>query len=275
MKYIEKDLEAEAEIKSSIAYLPLAGASEAENFRSPDCYVFIFFEKSSGIHSIDFVEYEEKNNQIHISFPGQIHSWKTEADAKGHKLIVSKKFIERYLYDTRFSSLQINEYPVVNISAEHSGKLSQEFNALKEELDAETVRWNIAYLRTQMILTLISNLLHENIAVQFKGKTNMLVHKFTDFIDLHFKEAKTVAFYADKLAVTPNYLSIISKKGHGISAKEIIDRRVVLEAKRLLLGSDFSIKEIAYELGFSSSPAFAAFFYGKTGFYPKDYRNNK
>ncbi|MDR2275790.1 MAG: helix-turn-helix domain-containing protein [Sphingobacterium sp.] len=273
MKFIEKNLEEEANIKNSLTYIPLAGLSEEENFRSPDFYVFILFEKCIGTHFIDFVEYEEKDNQVHISFPGQIHSWKTGASARGHKLIVSKEFVEKYTPETKFSYLQINDHPVIDISPEECKKLSAEFKMLKKELASTAVEWNIVNLRAQVIITRINNYLNKYIRPLQQNRIHMLVNNFIDLIDTGFVENKMVSYYAKRLAVTPNYLNIITKRYLGISAKEVIDRRLILESKRLLLGSNFSIKEIADKLCFSSSITFAAYFSSKTGMYPKKYRD--
>ncbi|WBV61254.1 helix-turn-helix domain-containing protein [Chryseobacterium camelliae] len=272
--YIEKNLEAEAKIKDHVVYIPLAGASEMENFRSPESYVFILFEKCNGIHSVDFVEFEEKDHQIHISFPGQIHSWKTDSSARGHKLIVSKEFIERYVTETQFSYLHINHFPVIDISIDDCERISKEFEALKKELDTEEIEWNIVYLRVQVLITQISNLLGKKIELSLNGNSHFLIRRFIDLIDLHYIESKSVAHYANLLAVSPNYLNILSKRYLGISAKSTIDRRVVLEAKRFLLGSEYSVKEVASKLGFESSISFVSYFYKKTGFYPQKYRKS-
>lgn len=273
MDSIEKNLEAEAKIKDHVAYIPLAGASTAENFRSPESYVFILFEKCSGTHSIDFVEFEERDHQIHISFPGQIHSWKTGA-ARGHKLVISKEFIERYVSETQFSYLHSNNFPVIDISMDDCERISKEFEALKKELAAEQIEWNIVYLRVQILITQISNLLSEKIEQSSNAASHFLIRRFMDLIDLYYIDSKTVAHYANLLAVSPNYLNILSKRYLGISAKNSIDRRVVLEAKRFLLGSEYSVKEVASRLGFDSSISFVSYFYKKTGFYPQKYRKS-
>ncbi|MBZ4191906.1 AraC family transcriptional regulator [Niabella beijingensis] len=272
-EYIEKDLEWESQVAGSVTYIPVAGASEMANFRSPDSYVFIFFEKCSGWHTVDFIEYNEGDNQVHISFPGQIHSWKTDEGAKGHKLILSKKFVEVYLSDTRFSSLHINNYPVVDPPPDQAEKLFRELNLIKQELEDKAIHYNIVILRTRLVLLLVSRFIDLRAADDSSsGKKNPLISRFLDLIETHFIVSKAVGFYADKLAITPNYLNILAKRELGLTAKELIDGRVVLEAKRQLLGSGKSIKEIAFDLGFSTTASFSTYIAGKTGFYPKNFR---
>ncbi|AZA82627.1 hypothetical protein C1637_20785 [Chryseobacterium lactis] len=270
--YIEKDLEWEDQITDHITYIPVAGASEMSNFRSPDSYVFIFFEKCKGVHSVDFLEYHESDHQIHISFPGQIHSWKTEI-AVGHKLIVSRKFVEMNLFGTKFSSQHLNNLPIVTLSESQSNKLRNEFILLNQEIQDKTIRSKIISLRTQLIINLISHMVNENSIDEVdQVKISPIVSNFSRLIEAHFPESKSVKFYADKLAVTPNYLNILVKGETGQTAKDIIDSRVVLEAKRMLLGTSQTIKEISLDLGFHSIPFFSAYIYRKTGFYPKRFR---
>ncbi|MDR2275789.1 MAG: helix-turn-helix domain-containing protein [Sphingobacterium sp.] len=274
MKYIEKHLDLEFKMENNLTYIPLSGSSVVHNFRSPDFYVFILFEKCSGVHTIDFVEYEQRNNQIHISFPGQIHSWNTGADTQGHKLIVSKEFIEKYAPETKFSYLHINDQPVIDIPPEVCRNLSEEFDSLQKEMNTCCIAWNIINLKAQVILTRINNCFKKPIKRTPQNRAHLIINNFIDLIDYNYVEYKTVSHYANILAVTPNYLNIISKRILGISAKEVIDRRVTLECKRLLLGSSYSIKEISNILCFTSSITFAAYFFSKTGMYPKKYRTS-
>ncbi|MBL3547899.1 MULTISPECIES: helix-turn-helix domain-containing protein [Chryseobacterium] len=272
-KFIEKDFEFEAQIKDHIAYFPLAGESEISGFRAPDSYVFIFFEKAFGSHFIDFVEYEEKDNQVHISFPGQLHSWKTEKGAKGHKLILSKEFIEMKLYNSRFSSLLLNKFPVLDIPVKISKKLSREFKMIQEEFGEEPVNWDVISSRVKIIFSLINKCIDE--AEQdalVMNRRSPIILNFIELIEVNFTESKAVAYYADKLAVTPNYLNILTKSTLGVTAKELIDARIVLEAKRLLKGSDQTVKEIAFNLGFYSIASFSSYLQGKTGLYPTKFR---
>ena len=82
-------------------------------------------------------------------------------------------------------------------------------------------------------------------------------------------------FYADKLCLTPKYLSKIVKEASGRSGPEWIDAFVILEAKNLLRYSDESIKEIAYKLKFPSASVFNKFFKANTGLIPSDYRRKE
>ncbi|MBO4761588.1 MAG: AraC family transcriptional regulator [Bacteroidales bacterium] len=91
--------------------------------------------------------------------------------------------------------------------------------------------------------------------------------------DYHVSE-RNVKFYADKLCLTPKYLSKLVKSVSGRSAPEWIDSFVILEAKNLLRYSEISIKEIVYKLHFPNQSVFYKFFKSHTGLTPSEYRNH-
>ncbi|NML23012.1 helix-turn-helix domain-containing protein [Pseudoflavitalea sp. G-6-1-2] len=270
---IDKDLDLENQINESIAYFPIAGASTISNFRAPDSFVFIFFEAAKGWHEIDFTKYPHGNNQIHISFPGQIHSWDTQPGARGHKLILSKSYIEQMLPLTKFIGIRSNNFPVIELLSKTAAKLSREFELLREEIeDPEKKYSNIIHLRVQIILDFISE--EMDIRQEHENKNiHPAIPAFLQQIDQHFLKEKSVSFYAEKLALTSNYLTTLTRQYLGASAKELIDIRLVLEAKRLLLGTQKSVKEIGYTLGFKETLAFTAFLTKKIGKAPSDFRN--
>lgn len=267
---IEKDLEAEGTIIKSIAYCKLSGASKVKNFRSPDAYVFLFFEKASGTHSIDFVDYEERDFQIHISFPSQIHSWDTRDGAIGHKIILSKEFVENSMLDYNFLHTKINKNPVIDIDRACYQRLNRDVIYLSEELN-ENIYPQVIHIRTQLILAHI-NWLIEKCEKEKKSELPFLLQGFYKLLESNFRTQRNVKFYADQLRVSVNYLSFYCKGITRVTAKEAIDERIVLESKRLLLGSNLSIKEIACQLGFNSMSRFTVYLKSKLGSTPSQIR---
>ncbi|MFA6593047.1 MAG: helix-turn-helix domain-containing protein [Bacteroidales bacterium] len=100
---------------------------------------------------------------------------------------------------------------------------------------------------------------------------------FNQFIKLvtryHFSE-RNVAFYADKLLLTPKYLSKVVKTVSGRSAPDWIDSFVILEAKNMLKYSNMTIKGIVFKLHFVNQSVFYKFFKSHTGMTPSEYRNS-
>ena len=96
--------------------------------------------------------------------------------------------------------------------------------------------------------------------------------RFMKLVTEYHNRERGMQFYADKLCLTPKYLSKIVKEASGRSGPEWIDDFVILEAKNLLRYSDQSIKEIAYKLNFPSASVFNKFFKANTGLIPSEYR---
>lgn len=104
-------------------------------------------------------------------------------------------------------------------------------------------------------------------------KEEMVGHFFSLVFE-HFKEAKDVSFYADKLCVSPKYLSTLIRKTVGKTAKECIDNYVILESK-VLLNSSFTIQEISQQLNFPNQSFFGKYFKKHTGMSPLNYRRSR
>jgi AraC-like DNA-binding protein len=82
----------------------------------------------------------------------------------------------------------------------------------------------------------------------------------------------SIQFFADKIHLSPNYLSDLLKKESGVGAKEYIHEFLIDKAKTLLLGTHSSVSEISYKLGFNYPHYFGRLFRVKTGMTPKAYR---
>jgi AraC-like DNA-binding protein len=107
----------------------------------------------------------------------------------------------------------------------------------------------------------------------FRDKSSLrLFRDFKVLLEKHFVEYHQVQDYAGMLAITDKYLNELSKKTVGMTASELIHDRIVLEARRLLLHSELSNKEVAFHLKFEDPSHFSKFFKKKTGYTPTDFR---
>lgn len=94
------------------------------------------------------------------------------------------------------------------------------------------------------------------------------------FINMLFStpQCRDVAYYAEKLCITPKYLSIVVNQNTGLSAKQFINKHVINEIKHRLR-SDISIQELAISLNFPSTSAFCRYFKKQTGLTVSQFRN--
>ncbi|MBW1295678.1 helix-turn-helix domain-containing protein [Aquimarina litoralis] len=102
-----------------------------------------------------------------------------------------------------------------------------------------------------------------------------IIRRFNILIEKHFREKHQVADYAELLFKSPKTLSNLFHKYSDKSPLATINGRIVLEAKRLLLYSDKTSEEIAYELGYKEAGHFSKFFKKHTGLNPSEFKNKK
>jgi AraC family transcriptional activator of pobA len=98
------------------------------------------------------------------------------------------------------------------------------------------------------------------------------VDQLRRLIEEHFRKQRQLAFYADKLAMTPDRLNDHVKRATGVTAGHLIRQRVLTEAKRALVFTNQAIHEIAYDLAFSDPSHFTRFFRKQSGTTPQGFR---
>lgn len=101
------------------------------------------------------------------------------------------------------------------------------------------------------------------------------IRKFNLLVENNYREHHTVAYYAQQLNKSPKTLSNLFALYNHKTPLQVIQERLIIEAKRLLYYTDKSAKEITYELGFEDAAYFSNFFKKHTSFSPTDFRNNK
>ena len=106
-----------------------------------------------------------------------------------------------------------------------------------------------------------------------KNRAWTMVNEFLGLLNRYYTHRHDVAFYADKLNITPNYLNIISKRNIGTTAKEQINIQISLVVKMLLDTTDLTVKEIAERLHYDDPSYLCRVFRKQTGLSPVQYRN--
>lgn len=100
-----------------------------------------------------------------------------------------------------------------------------------------------------------------------------IIRKFNLLVEANFKTEHSVSFYAGLLCKSPKTLSNLFALYNQKTPSQIIQDRIVVEARRLLVYTDKSIKHITFELGFEDIAYFSNFFKKNTGTSPSDFRN--
>ncbi len=222
----------------------------------------------------------ERNTQI-ILLPGMILMFsKVSPDFRIRFFAFSHELFEEasYRMDIEFFHF-MREHPVHH----HEPKTARAMNLWLElssyvyEDKGHLFRNTVLRNRLQnALLEIYDKVQRSGVAREEYTQPNRQVKIFRKFINLvhtHSVERRDVAFYADKLCVSPRYLSAITRNVANASVKEIIDRMVLLEIRMLLQSTDLSIQEIADRLSFPDQSYLGRYFKKHTGESPSVYRS--
>lgn len=148
----------------------------------------------------------------------------------------------------------------------------------KNKLQDTTHRYRrecIQALMNILIYNEYNSLLKEEKAKEkaIASRSQELYDQFINLVQKHCTKERDISFYADKLCVTPKYLSQVVKKVSNRLAGEWISDYVILEAKALIKSRHYTIQQISEMLNFSQQSFFGRYFKQKVGMSPKEYQN--
>lgn len=239
--------------------------------------------------SVNLNEYDISDNHLIITTPGKILKVTDvpEQDASNLKYLLiamSSDFASGLRLDLKSllnDGVALMETPVLRLEEDKIKLMSQylslmaEVIRMKGEYQEDALRSLVASMLC-VVAGVWSERLEEvrNTTSQTTSRSRMIFDQFIKLVSEYHTKYRNVGFYADKLCLTPKYLSKLIKTASGRSAPEWIDAYVILEAKNLLKYSDITIKEIVYRLNFPNQSVFYKFFKARTGMTPSDYRNS-
>lgn len=241
-------------------------------------YEIFYFPNGEGQHMIDFHGYPILQKSLHFVSPGQVHLLKRTGTTKGHVLLFSEEF---FYFDTanrdflrQIPFLEIgNQQRSLQLDAQFADEVEKLIGSIRLEYQSEAPERE-AIIRSYINILLLKckiKFAQTNSENEKQGVSH-IVTQFKHKIDKEFQKTHRVSDYADYLSVSPNHLNDIVKKATGKTAGDLIQERIVLEAKRLLLYSTSTAKEIAYTLGFNDPAYFSRFFKNNTNQTPDEFR---
>lgn len=243
-------------------------------------YHIIWIQEGEGQLLLDTQVLDVRDNMLLFISQSQIIAGKQNLKLKGISLAFNHTFycIELHdkdvscngvlfnnVYDVPYFCLDtVDKQFVVQIHQQIEDELQQKQSA---QLDMIRTLVKQLIIRCTRILKTSYCSIHQtdNEHIEFKRTFSALVEK-------NFREMHSVREYADLLYLAPKSLTQKLKVAGEDSPLDIITNRIVLEAKRLLLYSDKSIKEIAFELGFSDPFYFTRLFTKIAGLAPSNFR---
>ena len=225
-------------------------------------------------------EYTLKPNSIHLYTPGQIFTLVERTDDLSlESLFLSADYIFKLPLPKDLELLKrIRIDPVRTISAEAVRDLIDLRTLVTKSYNAENNHFHekrTEALIYALIMDIMSHFL-ESVpsTVTDKSRKEAITDDFFKLLFESFQKERQVTFFADKLCLTPKYLSMTIKEVTGHPASSWINEMVILEAKRLLKATELTALQISEELNFPNPSFFGRFFKQHTGMTPLQFRKN-
>lgn len=293
MKEIEsisiKELENKALTKNKLKSDILLSAKikfDDSMFKHPsrmDAFAAIFCVSGEAEVQINLKKYVLKSGTIALHVPENIIQIKSSDNLIIYPFIISSEYIQKIHFETKDL---INLYmaaktlPVFPLEYSDIHILEKYYYLLESILQTDTNYKNkitIGIVTSFMykIYEILVNKLKEN---EYKHKVpercEIVFDDFIKELNLYKGTKHSLSFFAERLNLTPNYLSGRVKEYTGRTAMEWIEDSVILEAKTMLKHTDLSIQEIAYKLNFPTQTFFGKYFKRITSMSPKQYKNS-
>lgn len=261
--------------------LPDSSNGYTEHSRLFDGLLLGFMISGSMKMQIHFLDYEINAGDIAVLPPQLLMDTKyLSEDAEIVTIGISLDFMSAFPILREFvMNNQIRWKPVIRLREDEIMLQNELITLIKNFYNKKSSPNKAEILRhlVMVMINMISEIYTElpNSQSSPKSRTHEIIDDFYQLILKYTKEQRNVNFYAEKLHLTPQYLSTFLKEKTGRSVSQWIDHILILEAKTLLKSTNLSIKEISNELNFGETSIFCRYFKRTTGVSPKSYRNQK
>ena len=254
--------------------------SSVRKYHYPDLIIILLCIEGSATYTVGYREFNiSENSFLAIASDIPFYNTARSENFRTHILSVRTDTFERIADGLVkiYSRKILMESPLHRIPPEKM-KMCSDILGYVKTLQANAEE---NFFRNRIIKNYINILFFEacNIMLHEPGENRIKNRRkeelsgiFIKLLENHIHESRKVEFYADKMSLTPKYLSSVIKDTTGRNASSWINEFTVIEAGRLLRASTKTIQEISYELGFSTPSHFAKFYRDMSGMTPREAR---
>jgi AraC family transcriptional activator of pobA len=242
-------------------------------------YQIVWYRKGNPTHIVDFSPISIEDNVLLFLNKNTIHSFDAKNGIEGFVILFTETFFYQSDADANFlkTSILFNElWPVSIVQVAQQCSVFQNLLQLMEnetKLAKDTFHASILKDYLHSFLLQAERLRKRQILNEIRKSPEFdYVIMFRDLLEISYRKCRQVSYYAANLSVTEKRLNQASTKVLGKTPKQIINDRVILEAKRLLAHTNDSVKEIGYSIGFEEPTNFIKYFRKHNGFTPVEFR---
>lgn len=231
--------------------------------------------------NVNLRNYLVTENHMLVNFSGDIISINKAEDIAGYAIIISEEFLQQIQLDFRFrakSYISLRDIGPISVPIDELMYLKPYYILLKKNMEdgnPEIIK-GLAIALSHTIISLMGKYQQRHPAEIERGETRaqQLFDKFMKLLGSYHTKERSLKFYAEKMFLTPKYVSGMIKSYSGKGALEWINEYVILEAKMMLRYTDMTVQEVAYALNFPTQSAFGKYFKQQVGVGPKRYRSD-
>ncbi|HEY9045497.1 MAG TPA: AraC family transcriptional regulator [Ohtaekwangia sp.] len=233
-------------------------------------YNFSLLLRGSITKYIDFERHVIEAPALIAMGPEQVHQYEEADDAEMVCISFSQDFLINEMRGWMMCWECMFGHVVIDIEEEAMRELTIYTRLMEEEFRNRKPKSEII-IRNLLNAFIVCSARMRNTTLpvmQMDATQSRLVLQFKIQVDANFRDKTQVSQYADMLYITPGHLNDVIKSTIGKTAKQVIDEKRIMEAKRLLFWGDLSLKEIADYLSFEDDSYFNRYFKKHTGHTP-------
>lgn len=240
-----------------------------------DFHIVLLIDGDPVRHMVDFTEYEARAGDLLWIRPGQVHRFSRTDDYRGTVLTMQPGFLPRATVEAT-GLYRYDLPPLLHPDEAQLAGLRSALAQLQREYEDTTtlpLSLHTAVLRHSLTAFLL-RLAHlaASSAEAARLGTDTIFTLFRDAVERGFATNHSVSAYADQLGYSRRTLVRAVRAATGQTPKGFIDRRVILEAKRLLAHTDLPIGRVGAAVGFPDAANFSKFFHQHTEVTPAVFR---
>ncbi len=230
--------------------------------------------------TIDNIKYYLKKNQI--LFLNMFHKIDISKSDELNVIKFNREFYCIEQHDSEIGCKGVlffggSEVPVITLENGTEEIFQSLWQNFLSEMEAkDNLQIEMLQMLLKRFLILSTRIYKEQNDLQEFHENNLdVIRNFFYLVETHYKTKHTVAEYADLLNKPAKSLSNYFALHYTKTPLQVIQNRIMVEAKRMLLNKNYPVKEIAYELGFEDIQSFSRFFKNKAGMPPTEYKESQ
>lgn len=238
-----------------------------------DFFEVVWLKDEYPLHAMKDREDHERGHWIYLLPPYRVHQL-NKAGKKGVLLSFKRDLLDEGVKEFSLDVFKLfnlhGEYSYLKLSAELSDELCKVYDLMLEEYQKENS--NIIIIQSFLKAFLLNIIRMKEQEFTTQDINQKRIYKFMLLLEDNYLTARDTGFYANEIGISAKRLNQILKERLQKTVLQLIHDRVILEAKRNIIHSENTLKEIAFLLNFREYPYFSRFFKQHTSLTPEEFK---